>query len=127
MSASANSSREEFVTTFAAGRVCVLRVHAPLDRATFPAVREQLERLVGSGRRFLLCDLCQAAYADSEALRFLADLQHRLRERGGKLTLIVPDRSVIARALRLLRWEQILPWCPSARQAWQARARRGVA
>jgi anti-anti-sigma regulatory factor len=90
-------------------------------------MRSQIEHLVDAGRRFLVCDLREAAYADSDALRFLADLQRRLRERDGKLTLILPDRSVIARALRLLHWEQILPWCSSARQAWQSRARRASA
>jgi anti-anti-sigma regulatory factor len=89
-------------------------------------VREQVESLVAAGRRFLLCDLRESAYADSDALRFLAEVQERLRARGGKLTLIVADPGVIARALRLLRWEQILPWSPSARQAWRVRARRAT-
>src|SRR5438067_407264 len=104
-------------TSAAAGRAHVLRVHGPLEHNTLPALREQIERLMASGRRFLLCDLRRAAYADSDALRCLADIQRRLQARGGKLTLILPDRSVIARALQLLGWEQFLPWHTCARSA----------
>jgi anti-anti-sigma factor len=124
---SSTARHQNLFTTLTAGRACILRVREPLDRAALPALREQIERLVAAGRRFVLLDLQHAPYADSDALRFLAEVERRLRERGGKLTLIVPDRSVIARALRLLRWEQTLPWCPSARQAWRTRARRATA
>jgi anti-anti-sigma factor len=114
-------------TTIAAGRVAILRVLGPLDGRTTPDLREEMERLAATGRRFVLCDLRHAPYADSDALRFLADLQRRLHDRGGQLTLILPDRSVIARALRLLGWEQLLPWYSSARRAWQLGARRAAA
>ena len=57
MVSGANGVQQCAVISAAAGRAHVLRVHGPLERTTLPALREQVERLMASGRRFLLCDL----------------------------------------------------------------------
>ena len=71
----------------------VLEVAGEVDVHTAPVLRRQALELVTAGRRRMVVDLGRVDFLDSSGLGVLVEIQSRLREAGGTLTLArPPDR-----------------------------------
>ncbi len=70
----------------------------------------------------LTIDLSSVTYVDSAGIRVLAALSHRLTERRKGLLLVVPERSVLSRALEVGGISAMIPTFPSLRAAHEHRS-----
>ena len=75
--------------------LAVVSVAGELDAATAPELRERLHSLVDAGCAWLLLDLRELEYIDSEGLGLLIGVARRACETGGELALICARPNVL--------------------------------
>ena len=80
-----------------------------MDLSNAPSVKEQLLEAVPNTATALVLDLSGTDYLDSSGVRLIFELAERLRSRGQKLELVVPDDSFIKRVLVLTEVERVVP------------------
>jgi anti-anti-sigma factor len=89
--------------------VVLARVRGEVDLSNAQSVKERLLGSVPNTASALVLDLSDTDYLDSSGIRLIFELAHRLRDRGQKLELVVPDNSVINRLLVLTDLHQVVP------------------
>lgn len=72
----------------------VLRVTGDVDLFTAPQMREALQQMVAQGQRRLVIDLSGVGFLDSTGLGVMVGVLKRVREVGGDLVLVGPQRPV---------------------------------
>ena len=97
----------------------VAQLRGEVDISNARSVRERLLGAVPNTATALVLDLSGAAYLDSSGVRLIFELAGRLRSRGQKLELVVPDDSMIKRVLVLTEVEQVVPLSSSVQAALQ--------
>ena len=75
--------------------LAVVSVAGELDAATAPELRERLHSLLDAGCAWLLLDLRELEYIDSEGLGLLIGVARRACETGGELALICARPNVL--------------------------------
>jgi anti-sigma B factor antagonist len=71
--------------------VLVLSIHGDADLHVAPELRDTLAREIEDGAAAVVLDLSGATFVDSMALGVLLGAMKRLRARGGRLRLVVPQ------------------------------------
>lgn len=85
----------------------VMRVDGEVDVVTSALLRDKLAMHMGSGTRDLVVDLTAVTFMDSTGLGVLVRAARQVRERGGRLELVV-DQSRVVNLLRLTAVTQYL-------------------
>jgi anti-anti-sigma factor len=65
----------------------------------------------------LVVDFTNTEYLDSAGLHFIFDIGKRLRDRGQRLYLVVPESSPVGAVLDIVNVESIAPRCPTLEDA----------
>jgi anti-sigma B factor antagonist len=83
-----------------------------LDMCAAPAIRDALRRAVDAGSMHVIVDLANATFVDSTAIGALYEAATRLRESGGRLSLICTNRNVL-RTIQIAGLERHLALQPT--------------
>lgn len=73
-------------------------VSGEIDIKTAPELEAAIVDRVGD---HLVVDVTEVAFIDSTGLRVLATVRTRTGENGGRLVIVAPDNSAVARTIRL--------------------------
>lgn len=103
--------------------LAVVTVAGELDAATAPELRERLHSLLDAGCAWLLLDLRQLEYIDSEGLGLLIGAARRACETGGDLALIC-DRPNVLRVFDVSGTRELLNLRQQEQQAREFLAAR---
>ena len=90
------------------GDAVVARLAGEVDLSNASSVKDRLLHAVPNSAAALVLDLSETAYVDSSGVRLIFELAERLRSRGQKLELVVPDDSRIKRVLLLTEVQQVV-------------------
>lgn len=71
---------------------CVVTLSGELDLANVEEIDRELETLHERGARKIVVDLLEVPFVESRVLGVLLRHSSRLRESGGRLTLVIDDR-----------------------------------
>jgi anti-anti-sigma factor len=99
------------------GDAIVARLVGEVDLSNASSVKDRLLQAVPNTATALVLDLSGTAYVDSSGVRLIFELAERLRSRGQKLELVVPDDSRIKRVLLLTEVQQVVPMSNSVEGA----------
>jgi anti-anti-sigma factor len=91
------------------GDVVVAQVSGEIDLSNAASVTDRLIEATPNSVAVLVVDLSGTRYLDSSGVRMLFELAHRLRNRGQKLELVVPDGSNVKRVLLMTEVERVVP------------------
>jgi anti-sigma B factor antagonist len=91
----------------------VVRLSGEADTSAAGQLSDALSAQISGGTRHLTVDLSGLRFADSAAIRTLADAHLALQGRGGTLELADPQ-PLVARTLSLLGVDQVIPVRPQA-------------
>lgn len=89
--------------------VPVARPSADLDAANAAAVHLELADSVGQESGSLVLDLSATGYVDSAGIDVLLRLSERLRERRGRLLLVIPATSQLSRLAEIVGLADAMP------------------
>ena len=89
----------------------LLALPAEVLDTNLSALESEVLRLLGPGGTRLVVDLGQTNFLCSGGLGLLVKLSKRLHDRGGGLALARP-RPPLARLLRVVGLDPVLPWFP---------------
>jgi anti-anti-sigma factor len=89
--------------------VRVARPHGDIDAANVSAVDQLLAEALHSDGRCLVIDLGDTRYLDSAALDMLFRLNQRLRQRRGRLHIVIPPASPLSRLVTLVGMPEVVP------------------
>ena len=90
-----------YVRERSVGRVLVVELHGEVDFVSACATRACLDRLTARRRPLLLMDLRPVTFIDCAGLAVLCRARRRVRNRGGRLGLVIDDPRVL-RTLHLV-------------------------
>jgi anti-anti-sigma factor len=99
------------------GDFVVAHVSGEVDLSNATAVTTRLIEATPNSAAALVLDLSGTRYLDSSGVRMLFELAHRLRNRGQKLELVVPDDSNVKRVLLMTEVERVVPMSTSVEAA----------
>jgi anti-anti-sigma factor len=99
------------------GDAVIATLKGEVDISNASSVKDGLLRSVPNTATALVLDLTDTAYVDSSGVRLIFELAERLRSRGQKLALVVPDDSMIKRVLLLTEVQQAVPMSTSVQGA----------
>jgi len=91
------------------GSGVLARLSGEIDLSNAQSVREQLLAAVPNTASELVLDLSETEYLDSSGVRLIFELADRLRSRGQKLAIVVPDHSHVRRVLVLTEVQRVVP------------------
>ena len=91
------------------GGVLLARLRGEVDLSNVPSVREQLLAAIPNTATAVVLDLSETDYLDSSGVRLIFELAERMRTRGQKLELVVPEESFIKRVLVLTEVQRVVP------------------
>jgi anti-anti-sigma factor len=80
-----------------------------VDLSNVPSVRQRLLAAIPNTAKTVVLDLSDTDYLDSSGIRLIFELAERMRTRGQRLELVVPDGSFIRRVLVLTEVQQVVP------------------
>jgi anti-anti-sigma factor len=103
------------------GDVVVAQVSGEVDLSNAASVTDRLIEATPNSVAALVLDLSGTRYLDSSGVRMLFELAHRLRNRGQKLELVVPDDSNVKRVLLMTEVERVVPVSSSVDDAVSGR------
>jgi anti-anti-sigma factor len=103
------------------GDVVVAQVSGEIDLSNAASVTDRLIEATPNSVAALVLDLSGTRYLDSSGVRMLFELAHRLRNRGQKLELVVPDDSNVKRVLLMTEVERVVPVSSSVDDAVSGR------
>jgi anti-sigma B factor antagonist len=72
----------------------VIAVSGEADLYTAPELKAELVQVIEAGARFVVVDLSRATFIDSTTLGVLISGVKRLRPGGGRIDLVIDDRSI---------------------------------
>jgi anti-sigma B factor antagonist len=100
------------------GTPYVVEVAGDIDIATVGDLEEPVIRAIEQGRRPVILDLSDCVFIDSSGIRLLLRAQHALSENGvGTHRLVVVARDHVARLLRLVALDKVVPVVGSRAEA----------
>ena len=91
------------------GDVVLAYVTGEIDLSNAPSVRRQLFDAIPNTASALVLDLSDTQHLDSSGVQLIFELAERLGSRGQKLSLVVPDHSIVRRILVLTEVHQAVP------------------
>ena len=91
----------------------VARIRGEIDMSNVGELGMALRNAVVQSAPGLVIDFSQTEYLDSAGLQFIFDLGKRLRDRGQRLYLVVPDGSPVASVLDIVNVDSLAPRCPT--------------
>jgi anti-anti-sigma factor len=94
-------------------RATVVRLRGEVDAATAPLIETEL--LTTAPERGLVLDLRGVDYLDSAGIAMLDSLR-----RARRLTLVIEDASIVARAIAIVGFDQLIPVWPSSAGALES-------
>jgi len=89
----------------------VARIRGEVDMSNVRQLSTTLQNVVRQSAAGLVVDFSQTNYLDSAGLHFIFDLGKRLRDRGQRLYLVVPEPSPVAAVLEIVRVDSLAPRC----------------
>ena len=89
--------------------VPVARVRGEVDMSNASELGSTLQNSVEHAAAGLVIDFSSTEYLDSAGLHFVFDLGKRLRDRGQRLHLVVPEESPVASILEIVNVESLAP------------------
>jgi anti-anti-sigma factor len=95
----------------------VAHIRGEIDMSNVRDLGATLQSAVDQGAPGLVIDFSQTLYLDSAGLHFIFDLGKRLRDRGQRLYLVVPEGSPVAAVLDIVNVESIAPRCATLEAA----------
>lgn len=97
----------------------VMRVAGEVDVLTSTTLRHALALHMGAGRPDLIVDLSGVTFLDSTGLSVLVRAERQVRERGGRMDLVVAQERVVD-LLRITALEQIFRIHRTLQEAWSS-------
>lgn len=91
------------------GDVPVAQITGEVDMSNAAELSLAMQRAVEQKASGLVIDLAGTSYLDSAGLHFIFDLGKRLRDRGQRLVLVVPEESALNRLLSLVKVDSLAP------------------
>lgn len=91
------------------GDVPVAEIKGEVDMSNAAELALAMQRAVEQKASGLVIDLSGTSYLDSAGLHFIFDLGKRLRDRGQRLVLVVPEESALNRLLNLVKVDSLAP------------------
>jgi anti-sigma B factor antagonist len=102
----------------ASGTPYVVKVEGDIDIATVGDLEEPVIGAIEQGRRPVILDLSDCVFIDSSGIRLLLRAQHALSDNGvGTHQLVVVARDHVARLLRLVALDKVVPLVESRTEA----------
>lgn len=88
----------------------MVEVHGEVDLATTSELLESIGRACSrlDGHALVVVDLRNAQFVDVTGVRHLLAEAQAMRELGGELRLVIPERGPVARVFELLGIKQVL-------------------
>jgi anti-anti-sigma factor len=97
--------------------VCVARPSEDIDASNARRVRDALVACLDEGGDDLVLDLTDARYVDSAGIDMLFRLHEVLRDRRGRLLLVIPAQSNLARLAEIVALPSAVPVHDSLQRA----------
>src|SRR3954447_18321290 len=94
----------------------VAPIRGEIDMSNVGELGLTLQNAVGQASAGLVVDFAQTEYLDSAGLQFIFDLAKRLRDRGQRLFLVVPEGSPVGTVLDIVNVETLAPRDPTLAQ-----------
>ena len=91
------------------GHVPIAVITGEVDMSNASELALAMQRAVEQKAAGLVIDLAGTSYLDSAGLHFIFDLGKRLRDRGQRLVLVVPEDSALNRLLTLVKVDSLAP------------------
>jgi len=104
------------------GDVPVAEIKGEVDMSNAAELALAMQRAVEQKASGLVIDLSGTSYLDSAGLHFIFDLGKRLRDRGQRLVLVVPEESALNRLLNLVKVDSLAPMTRAVDDALKALA-----
>ena len=95
------------------GGIPVARIRGEIDMSNVGELSQTLQNSVDQVAPGLVVDFSPTTYLDSAGLQFVFDLGKRLRDRGQRLLLVVPDGSPVGTVLDIVNVDALAPRCPT--------------
>src|SRR3954470_3393436 len=95
----------------------VARIRGEVDMSNAGELSAALQNSVVQTAAGLVIDFTQTEYLDSAGLHFIFDLGKRLRDRGQRLYLVVPEGSPVGTVLDIVNVEALAARCTTLDQA----------
>jgi anti-anti-sigma factor len=95
----------------------VARVRGEIDMSNAEDVGRAMQNAVLQSAAGLVIDFSGTDYLDSAGLHFVFDLGKRLRDRGQRLYLVVPEGTPVAAVLEIVRIDSLAPRCQTLEEA----------
>jgi anti-anti-sigma factor len=89
----------------------IARVRGEIDMSNVGDVSIALQNAVAQAAAGMVVDFSGTDYLDSAGLHFIFDLGKRLRDRGQRLYLVVPEGAPVAAVLEIVNVDTLAPRC----------------
>lgn len=80
-----------------------------LDTVGVEEIAQQFAALSGSGKRHVVVDFTEVSFLASTGIRMLVSSANALRKQGGRMVLVVGDKSSVPRSLAAVGLDTLLP------------------
>ena len=97
----------------------IARIRGEIDMSNVGELSLTLQNSVVQTAAGLVIDFSQTDYLDSAGLHFIFDLGKRLRDRGQRLFLVVPQGSPVETVLEIVNVDALAPRCATLELAVQ--------
>jgi anti-sigma B factor antagonist len=95
----------------------VAHIRGEIDMSNVGELSLALQNAVAQSAAGLVIDFTKTEYLDSAGLHFIFDLGKRLRDRGQRLYLVVPEVSPVGAVLDIVNVDSLAPRCPTLEDA----------
>ena len=95
----------------------VARIRGEIDLSNVGQLGTALRKSAEHVAAGLIVDFSETSYLDSAGLHFVFDLGKRLRDRGQRLYLVVPEGSPVNAVLGIVNVDSLAPRCPDLESA----------
>src|SRR4051794_30355416 len=95
----------------------VARIRGEIDMSNVGELGATLQNAVAQSAAGLVVDFSRTHYLDSAGLHFIFELGKRLRDRGQRLYLVVPQGSPVAAVLNIVNVDSVAPRFATLEQA----------
>ena len=95
----------------------VAKIRGEIDMSNVAELSLALQNAVVQSAAGLIIDFTQTEYLDSAGLHFIFDMGKRLRDRGQRLYLVVPEGSPVGAVLDIVNVDSLAPRCPTLEAA----------
>jgi anti-anti-sigma factor len=106
--------------------VVVVAVTGEIDLSNVEDIREGVLKAVPNFSRGVVVDLSKTAYMDSQGIKMLLDLAHRLGIRRQKIHLVVEEAGVLRSLLTLMAIPKVIPMAGTTADAIRACRAEGI-